>query len=79
MDRTLPLIFPKFEIAQQKLQYFYNLERNEFSPIFKGVAQKMDLPRPLEVLEGFGGKSKPEAPRAFKFCAKWVLIKVNNW
>ena len=39
----------------------------------------MDLPRPFEVLEAFGGKSKWEAPRAFKFCAKWVPTKVNNW
>ena len=39
----------------------------------------MDLPRPFEVLEAFGGKSKSEAPRAFKFCAKRFPIKVNNW
>ena len=39
----------------------------------------MDLPRPFEVLEAFGGKSKSEAPRAFKFCAKRVPIEVNNW
>ena len=39
----------------------------------------MDLPRPFEVLEAFGGKSKSEAPRAFKFCAKRVPTEVNNW
>ena len=39
----------------------------------------MDLPRPFEVLEAFGEKSKSEAPRAFKFCAKRVPIEVNNW
>ena len=39
----------------------------------------MDLPRPFEVLEAFGGKSKSEAPRALKFCAKGVPIEVNNW
>ena len=39
----------------------------------------MDLPRPFEVLEAFGGKSKSKAPRAFKFCAKRVPIEVNNW
>ena len=74
------LLNPKpFEIAQQKLQHSYNLERNEFSPNFKGVPQKMGLPCPLEVLEGFGRKSKSEAPRALKFCTKRVPIKVNNW
>ena len=39
----------------------------------------MGPPRPLEVLEGFGRKSKSEAPRAFKFCTKRVLIEVDNW
>ena len=39
----------------------------------------MGLQRPLEVLEAFGGKSKSEAPRAFKFCAKRILKEVNNW
>ena len=27
----------------------------------------MDLPRPFEVLEAFGGKSESEAPTALKF------------
>ena len=44
-----------------------------------GTAQKMGLPGPLEVLEAFGWKSKSQAPRAFKFCAKRVPIEVNNW
>ena len=79
MDRTLPLIPKPFVVAQQKLHYFYNLERNEFSPNFKGVAKKMDLPRPSEVSEGFGRKCKSKAPRAFKFCSKRIPIKVNNW
>ena len=68
-----------FEIALQKLQHFYNLGRNEFSPNFKSIAQKMGPPRPLEVLEGFGGKSKSKAPRAFKFCTKRVPIEVDKW
>ena len=46
---------------------------------FKGVAQKMDLPRPFEVLEAFGGKSKSEAPRALKCDTKRVPIEGNNW
>ena len=33
----------------------------------------------LKVLEDLGWKSKSEAPRAFKFCAKRVPIEVNNW
>ena len=67
------------EISQQKFQHFYNLERNEFSPNLKGVAQKLGPPRPFEVLDAFSGKSKSKAPNAFKFCAKWVPIEVNNW
>ena len=39
----------------------------------------MDLPRPFEVLDIFGGKSKSNAPKAFKFSTKWVPIEVNNW
>ena len=68
-----------FEITLQKFQHFYNLERNEFSPNFEGVAQKLDLPRPFDVLDTFGGKSKSKAPNAFKFGTKWVTIEVNNW
>ena len=68
-----------FKIALQKFQYFYNLVRNEFSPNLEGVAQKMGLPRPQEVLEVFGGKSKCKAARAFKFGTKRVPYKVNNW
>ena len=73
------LISIPFEVAQQKFQHFYNLERNEFSPNLKGVAQKMDPPRPFEVLDIFGRKSKSKAPRVFIFGAKRVPIKVNNW
>ena len=53
--------------------------RNEFSPNLEGVAQKIGLLRPLEVLNVFDGKSKSEAPRAFIFGTKWVPIEVNNW
>ena len=73
------LISIPFEIVQQKFQHFYNLGRNEFSPNLKGVAQKMDPPRPFKVLDVFGGKSKSKAPKALKFCTKRVPIKVNNW
>ena len=74
------LLNPKpFEIASQKFQHCYNLERNEFSPNLKNVAQNLDLPRPFEVLDVFGGKSKSEAPRPIKICTKRVPIKVNNW
>ena len=74
------LLNPKpFEIALQKFQHFYNSGRNEFSPNLKDVAQKLDLPRPFDVLYTFGGKSKSEAPRALKFCTKRFPIEVNNW
>ena len=62
-----------------KFQHVYNLEKNEFSPNLEGVAQKMGLLHPLEVLNVFGRKSKFEAPRAFIFNTKQVSIEVNNW
>ena len=68
-----------FEISQQKFQHFYNWGRNEFSPNLKGVAQKLGPPRPFEVLDAFGGKSKSKAPNTFKFDTKWVPIEVDNW
>ena len=73
------LISISFELVQQKFQHFYNLERYEFSPNLKGVAQKMDLPRPFEVLNVFGRKSKSNAPKTFKFSTKKVPIEVSNW
>ena len=73
------LISIPFEVAQQKFQHFYNLCRNEFSPNLKGEAQKLGLPRPFEVLDVFGGKSKFKAPNAFKFSTKRVPIEVYNW
>ena len=68
-----------FEITLQKFQHFYDSGRNEFSPNLEGVAQKLDLPRPFDVLDTFGGKSKSKAPKALKFCTKRVPIEVNNW
>ena len=68
-----------FEITLQKFQHYYNSWRNEFSPNLEGVAQKLDLPRPFDVLDPFGGKSKSKAPKALKFCTKRVPIEVNNW
>ena len=74
------MLNPKpFEIAQQKLQHFYNYVRNEFSPNFKGIAQKLGPPRPFEVLDVFGGKSKFWAPMTLIFGTKRVFIEVNNW
>ena len=73
------LISIPFELAQQKFQDFYNYGRNEFSPNLKSVAQKLGLPRPFEVLDVFGRKSKSEALRVFKFGPKRVPNEVNNW
>ena len=39
----------------------------------------MGLPRPFEVLDIFGGKSKSDAPKVSKFGTKRVTIEVNNW
>ena len=66
-------------MAFQKFLHFYKYGKNWFSPNVEGVAQKLDLPCPFDVLDTFGRKSKSEVPRALKFCTKWVPIKVNNW
>ena len=78
---TLILLnFKLFKIALQKFQQFFKLGRNEFAPSLEGVAQKMGLPCPFEVSDVFVGKFKFEAPRAFKFSTKQVLIEVyNQW
>ena len=82
MDGILTLTFANsqpLKISITKFQHFYSQQRNEFSPNFKGVAQKLGPPRPFEVLDIFGGKSKSKAPKAFKFGTKRVPIEVNNW
>ena len=61
------LISIQFELAQQKFQDFYNLGQYQFSPNFKGIAQKLGPPRPFEVLDVFGGKSKFWAPMTLIF------------
>ena len=45
----------------------------------EGVAQKLNLPRPFDVFDGFGGKSKFCAPKTFIFGAKRVPIELKNW
>ena len=48
-------------MLHQKFQYFYQEDRNDFSPNLKGVAQKICLLFPFEDLDGFGRKSKSKA------------------
>ena len=57
------------------LKFYYN-ERFEFSPNLEGVAQKLGLPRPFEVLDAFGRKFIFWALMNF-FCTKRVPIKGN--
>ena len=73
------LTLQPLEILWQNFQHFYNLGRYEFWPNLKGVAQKLDPPRPLEVFYIFGGKSKFWAPMTLIFCTKRVFIEVDNW
>ena len=68
-----------FEISYWKFQHFYNLGQYQFSPNFKGIAQKLGPPRPFEVLDVFGGKSKFWAPMTLIFGTKRLFIEVNNW
>ena len=67
------------KISSPKFQHFYNYKRNEFSPNLEGVAQKIGLLRPFEVLNVFGGKSISLAPRAFIFGEKRVSIEMHKW
>ena len=67
------------QISLPKFQHFYNYERNEISPNLEGVAQKVCLLRPFEVLNIFGGKSISFAPRTFKFGEKRVSIEMYKW
>ena len=56
------------------------IAKNDLYNVYTAVPlQKIDLPCPFEVLNVFGGKSKSNAPKAFKFGTKWVPIEVNNW
>ena len=67
------------EISLQKFQHSYNSWKNGFWQNLEGVAQKLNLPRPLEVLDIFGGKSKFWEPRTFIFGTKRVPIEFDNW
>ena len=73
------LTLKPLEILWQNFQHFYNLERYEFWPNLKGVAQKLDPPCPWEVSNVFGRKSKFWAPMTLIFCARRYFIEVNNW
>ena len=64
------------KISSPKFQHFYNYKRNEFSPNLEGVAQKIGLPRPFEVLNGFGRKPILLAPRAVIFGEKQFSIEM---
>ena len=68
------LTLKPLEILWQNFQHFYNLKRYEFWPNLKGVAQKLDPPRPFEVFYIFGGKSKFWAPMTLIFSAKQVFM-----
>ena len=73
------MFFPNLkplEISLPKFQHFYNFKRNEFSPNLEGVAQKIGLPHPFEVLNVFGGKSIFLVPRAVIFGEKQVSIEM---
>ena len=76
-NSTLILLISKsFEVALPKFQHIYNLGKNELSPNLEGVAQKMGLLHPFEVLNVFGGKSILLAPRAVIFGEKQVSIEM---
>ena len=57
VDRALHTDYANFQSVWGVLTKTYNLWRYEFSPTLKGVAQKLGLLYPFEVLDIFGGKS----------------------
>ena len=76
------MFFPNLkplEVSLPKFPHFYNFKRNEFSPNLEGVAQKIGLPRPFDVLNILGGKSIFLVPRAFIFGEKRVFVKMYKW
>ena len=74
--RVFFLNLKPLEITSPKFQYLYNYKRNEFSPNLEGVAQKIGLPCPFEILNIFGRKSILLAPRAVIFGEKQVSIEM---
>ena len=82
MDRALHADFANFYTiwgSTTKISGLLQLRKRWVLTKFKGCGSKMGLPRPFEVLNVFGGKSKSKALNAFKFGPKRVPIEVNNW
>ena len=67
------------KISSPNFQHFFNYKRNEFIPNLEGVAQKIGLPCPFEVLNVFGRKSILLAPRAVIFGEKRASIEIYKW
>ena len=73
------------EISLQKFQHSYNSWKNGFWQNLEGVAQKLNLPRPFEVFDGFGGKSKFLCTYNLHIWYKagshrvWQLVKIWWW
>ena len=68
------LLNPKlFEIASQKFQHCYNLERNEFSPNLKSVAQNLALPAHLKFSTFLAGNPNPRYLEPSNFVQSWFL------
>ena len=72
------LLNPKpFEIASQKFQHCYNLERNEFSPNLKSVAQNLDLLCPFDVSDDF--EPHPSNLARIHFTPKCKNAEIFEW
>ena len=61
------------EIEKWKLQQFYNFQKNEFYQNLDGIAWKIGLSCPIEVLNIVGWIYIFMAHRAFKFCSNVFL------
>ena len=73
------------EISLQKFQHSYNSWKYGFWQNLEGVAQKLNLPRPFDVFDGFGGKSKFLCTYNLHIWYKagshrvWQLVKIWWW
>ena len=75
----------KLKVSLKTFQHSYNSWKNGFWQNLEGVAQKLNLPRPFDVFDGFGGKSKFLCTYNLHIWYKvgshrvWQLVKIWWW
>ena len=83
LERKAPAFFATFKLLEFSKNDSNNVctsQKNATNFLsFKGVAQKLHLPRPLEVQNSFGGKSILSQARDTKFVEKLKTHEYINW